>query len=143
VIMPVLCAAMLVGFLTLWCRRRRRPQASPPPPGSGPAEAELVAMNAAINALPVHPAGEADAERECAVCLASFDEGEEIKRLPCGHPFHSKCIDEWLLRSFTRTAAPPPCPLCKLPVRPRPGRKKAPPKSAAVRRHFATSKALA
>ena len=122
VAMPLLCVVLLFCFLAVWWRRRQRvqrqdPQHSLPAPEAGPVEAELIAMRAAIEALPVRQqACESDVAGECAVCLASFVEGEEIKRLPCSHQFHSTCIDEWLLRSFSRTSMPPPCPLCKAPV---------------------------
>jgi len=44
--------------------------------------------------------------RQCPVCLAEFTEGEEMKRLPCDHCFHSKCILSWL-------AVTNSCPLCR------------------------------
>ena len=34
---------------------------------------------------------------ECVVCLDAIREGEPVKCLPCGHVFHSSCIDPWLL----------------------------------------------
>ncbi|KAI4327864.1 hypothetical protein L6164_020276 [Bauhinia variegata] len=37
------------------------------------------------------------ATSECAICLAEFAEGDEIRVLPqCGHGFHLNCIDTWL-----------------------------------------------
>jgi hypothetical protein len=43
----------------------------------------------------------------CGVCLAEFDDGDELRVLPCGHYFHQSCIDHWLLRSASV------CPSCK------------------------------
>ncbi|CAN0927329.1 RING-H2 finger protein ATL80 [Linum grandiflorum] len=34
---------------------------------------------------------------DCAICLAEFAVGDEIRLLPqCGHGFHVNCIDTWL-----------------------------------------------
>ncbi|EXB56281.1 RING-H2 finger protein ATL80 [Morus notabilis] len=34
---------------------------------------------------------------DCAICLAEFAIGDEIRELPqCGHAFHVACIDTWL-----------------------------------------------
>ncbi|EEC77371.1 hypothetical protein OsI_16099 [Oryza sativa Indica Group] len=44
---------------------------------------------------------------ECAVCLTSFDDGDDLRLLPhCSHAFHPECIDPWLESRVT-------CPLCR------------------------------
>jgi len=44
---------------------------------------------------------------ECAICLAEFVEGEDVKVLPrCNHGFHMECVDKWL-RSHSS------CPTCR------------------------------
>ncbi|KAL8027072.1 hypothetical protein ABFX02_14G071900 [Erythranthe guttata] len=44
---------------------------------------------------------------ECAVCLSSFEDGDECRKLGlCGHEFHVECIDRWLRSHDT-------CPICR------------------------------
>ncbi|KAG8057693.1 hypothetical protein GUJ93_ZPchr0002g26764 [Zizania palustris] len=54
------------------------------------------------------PAAAGEEERpECAICLAEFARGDEVRVLPpCGHGFHAACVDVWLLSSST-------CPSCR------------------------------
>lgn len=33
---------------------------------------------------------------KCLVCQYSYEEGEELKIMPCKHAFHKECIDPWL-----------------------------------------------
>lgn len=47
-------------------------------------------------------------EDECAICLDDFEEGMRLRKLPCGHVFHSTCVARWLIE---RHAV---CPLCKM-----------------------------
>ena len=35
----------------------------------------------------------------CAICKCEFEEGESLRLLPCGHVFHKRCADTWLLGS--------------------------------------------
>jgi hypothetical protein len=41
----------------------------------------------------------------CAVCLEDFDDNDMLRRLPCNHTFHQKCVDKWLKQNKV-------CPLC-------------------------------
>lgn len=44
---------------------------------------------------------------ECAVCLAAFEDHDDLRVLPaCCHVFHPHCIDPWLAGAVT-------CPLCR------------------------------
>jgi RING/U-box domain-containing protein len=44
---------------------------------------------------------------DCRVCLARFEPESVVNRLPCGHLFHSDCLDTWL--RYDRAT----CPLCR------------------------------
>ncbi|CEO95729.1 RING-type domain-containing protein [Plasmodiophora brassicae] len=46
----------------------------------------------------------------CIVCLLDFEEGDEVKLLPCLHAFHAACISEWFQQHST-------CPICQQDVR--------------------------
>merc|ERR1712146_373411 len=47
-------------------------------------------------------------KEECCICLEEFKEGDDIKRLPSLHIFHSHEIDKWLRENNS-------CPICKTP----------------------------
>eukprot|EP00249_Psilotum_nudum_P021793 c28249_g1_i1 orf=441-1598(+) len=62
---------------------------------------------------PVNPSEQSTSERylsaedaECCICLSAYDDGAELRELPCSHHFHCICIDKWLRINAT-------CPLCK------------------------------
>ncbi|KAJ5067473.1 e3 ubiquitin-protein ligase rhy1a-related [Anaeramoeba ignava] len=43
---------------------------------------------------------------KCVICLGEYEENHSITILPCGHNFHSACIESWLKKNKK-------CPLCK------------------------------
>ncbi|GAX84160.1 hypothetical protein CEUSTIGMA_g11583.t1 [Chlamydomonas eustigma] len=50
---------------------------------------------------------EEDADRDmCTICLLTFEMGDRLRVLPCGHDFHQPCIDSWMRHHMT-------CPLCR------------------------------
>ncbi|KAL3689630.1 hypothetical protein R1sor_015939 [Riccia sorocarpa] len=60
-----------------------------------------------INLLPVTTLQPTDVcEDTCSICLEMQVAGEVVRRLPCIHVFHMKCIDKWLQRQAV-------CPVCK------------------------------
>uniref|UniRef100_A0A0D9WH03 RING-type domain-containing protein n=1 Tax=Leersia perrieri TaxID=77586 RepID=A0A0D9WH03_9ORYZ len=62
------------------------------------------------------------ARSECAICLAEFASGEQVRVLPrCNHGFHERCIDRWLAARLTcPTCRQPPFPADAEPVAPDP-----------------------
>ena len=46
----------------------------------------------------------------CTICIEEIKKNAVCKKIPkCGHEFHKKCIDKWLVESKT-------CPNCRLDV---------------------------
>lgn len=92
------------------------------------------------SSLPLNPTKESDSSRGvdervasetkrrvsldcCVICFDDFKEGEKLRVLRCGHAYHRKCIDRWLLGTLTLTEAnTTQCPLCKRDAIP-PGRR--------------------
>ena len=37
---------------------------------------------------------------ECVICMEEFVFGDGVTYLPCLHTYHTKCIDDWLMRNF-------------------------------------------
>ncbi|XWS35756.1 hypothetical protein CRYUN_Cryun20dG0023100 [Craigia yunnanensis] len=48
-------------------------------------------------------------DAECCICLSAYEDGSELRELPCNHHFHCTCIDKWLYINAT-------CPLCKFNI---------------------------
>ena len=74
-----------------------------------------------INSLPLKryrreaEGGESGESSSCAICLGDFEDGEEVRLLPCMHEFCKDCIDPWIERQSLAAA----CPLCKRMLIPR------------------------
>ncbi|XP_076061483.1 uncharacterized protein LOC143037240 [Oratosquilla oratoria] len=62
-----------------------------------------------IQHLPCGIFDETMKNRECVICMIEFMVGDKVRYLPCMHTYHTECIDDWLMRSFT-------CPSCLEPV---------------------------
>lgn len=51
-------------------------------------------------------AGEEEEQELCVICQCPFQEGDDLRRLPCMHRFHAECIARGLQYSSC-------CPVCK------------------------------
>ncbi|XP_039798375.1 RING-H2 finger protein ATL72-like [Panicum virgatum] len=52
--------------------------------------------------------GASDADSQCIICLAEYEEKDVLRILPyCSHNFHMACIDLWLEQNTT-------CPVCRV-----------------------------
>ncbi|KAF7056273.1 hypothetical protein CFC21_063696 [Triticum aestivum] len=63
------------------------------------------ASTRAIQGLRVPEVGKTR-ELDCAVCLEDFQDGDELRTMPCSHSFHRCCIFRWL--EISRV-----CPYCR------------------------------
>lgn len=52
------------------------------------------------------PNNDNDVSECCAICLVEYEEGDEIRALPCNHYFHKDCVDSWLENNVS-------CPTCR------------------------------
>lgn len=96
-------ASVLLTLGSHACSRQRRRRAQ---------LCNVTAVQAVVVELPTIVATAA-MEEECSICLASYAEGESLKRLPCSHIFHKNCVDAWLLEKLAANGRMPVCPLCK------------------------------
>ena len=61
---------------------------------------------------PVHQMNSADItlssqkKEFCAICLEPYEEGDQLRTIPCLHRYHITCIDPWLEQNAQ-------CPVCK------------------------------
>ncbi|BFZ55965.1 hypothetical protein PYCC9005_003006 [Savitreella phatthalungensis] len=57
--------------------------------------------------VPQHLPDDIASGDNCAICIDTLEDEDQIRGLSCGHAFHGTCVDVWLT---TRRAI---CPLCK------------------------------
>ncbi|KAM0905141.1 hypothetical protein ACQ4PT_017574 [Festuca glaucescens] len=115
ILAAVLCFLLCVVGLALVarCSRLCNPSAfsvdaiPPKAPCKGIKKKALQSLPTVPWASPEQTAEEEGERPECAICLAEFASGDEVRVLPtCSHGFHAACVDVWLLSSST-------CPSCR------------------------------
>jgi hypothetical protein len=81
------------------------------PVGRGMSEADIAALPIkSILDTTTATMGDDACDMTCAICLAAFDKGQNVKILPaCQHVFHMECVDMWLPRRAQ-------CPVCRTEV---------------------------
>ena len=74
-------------------------------------EDEQIMIAQKIGLIQHLPTGKYDGKKntECVICMEEFVFGDCVRYLPCLHNYHTKCIDDWLMRNFI-------CPSCMEPV---------------------------
>ena len=110
------------AIASLPSRKYRRPTRTSSAAGGGAAGGAVAASAAEASGEPsasAAPEDLADGEEEeggsCAICLCDFEEGDEVRLLPCYHEFCKECIDVWIERQGLAAS----CPLCKRRLVPR------------------------
>jgi len=98
-----LIATLLLFYRSFQSVEEEDSQMSPVPKGAEQALIDLIPLERGCSC-----SSGADAE-SCAVCLNDFEDGDVMRRLPCGHAFHCACVDNWLKRNKA-------CPLCRQDV---------------------------
>eukprot|EP00667_Euglena_gracilis_P005955 EG_transcript_5999 len=83
---------------------------TPEPPAASPGLAPQDIEGASVRkSFKKEEHGSHDEEKtycyECILCLAEYEDGDELRAFRCDHTFHVACVDEWLKRSKA-------CPLC-------------------------------
>lgn len=77
--------------------------------GSHTEEQKQVRAKAVLAKVSCEKLAESIEGEPCSICQEYLLKGQDVRRLPCAHIFHSECITQWLHVKLT-------CPLDNLPV---------------------------
>ena len=112
----VIIAALLCGLICVVgliavarCAWLRRSSGGGGRSSATPAAANKGLKRKIVQSLPkvIHDGTVSSNYAECAICLAEFVDGDQIRVLPqCGHGFHPTCVDTWLSSHSS-------CPSCR------------------------------
>ncbi|KZV28413.1 hypothetical protein F511_03216 [Dorcoceras hygrometricum] len=114
----ILLLIMTMILAAYCCHRNSRPgnrQPATPPPFEDPqlCVVEVALDEATLSSYPKMLYSEAKINQKdstaacCSICLADYKNSDVLRALPdCGHLFHLKCVDPWLLSH-------PTCPVCR------------------------------
>lgn len=83
-----LCFVTMIIFSIVRCCRERRRQMRHRLPKRVLKKIPIVKFNHSIHLY-----------ETCAICLEDYEDGEKLRVLPCGHVYHTKCIDPWLTKN--------------------------------------------
>jgi len=112
------CAFGSVGMVGLFlatllicyrCHRKRRQEERRRSNAGGAATPSATAIGKA--SIEEHfPVSHSNEGNQCVVCLLDIQEGEDCRKLQCGHEFHADCIVGWWTHVPRASLE---CPLCK------------------------------
>ncbi|DAZ93295.1 TPA: hypothetical protein N0F65_012461 [Lagenidium giganteum] len=101
-----LASLLLVGWCIRWHFRSQRQFDRARQLGFAAMQGVSKERMAQLEVCAYHRAPGVDEEDACPICLVGFEEGDQLRKMPCKHLFHVPCIDEWLTKSKL-------CPMCK------------------------------
>lgn len=87
----------------MWVEGNKRP------PGLSQEAVNLLHIGVFSNSDKEEEETQARAALDCSICLDAFLEGDKLACLPCGHRFHSCCLEPWV-----RTCGD--CPYCRAAI---------------------------
>jgi len=121
ILIPIICSAILAPIIVLTIYRIRFGPLTRQLPEGKLSKRQIEKMFPAIAyrtrndnesraSNPIESEEEEEEEEQCTVCLCEYEEADMVRRLPCGHMYHAKCLDSWITTNAT-------CPSCRRSAR--------------------------
>jgi hypothetical protein len=97
---PLVCFCLPCFIRVILAARSTRPK--------GASKEKLATLPSSVYEPGSLPGTDAQTQPSCAICLATYSTGEEVRCLPCDprHHFHRECVDDWLMLNCS-------CPICR------------------------------